>query len=414
MPIARLTGSLLRERRLALGLRQGELAGRAGISASYLNLIEHNRRKVAPPLLERLAGALELTLADLDTGAEAGVLEDLRAAGLRVAASPAEMAQIEEFAGRFAGWAAILSRMEARAAGTERALQALSDRMSHDPYLPASLHEVLSAASSVRATAAILAETEDLEAEWRARFHQNLLQDSERLAVGASALARYLDGLGQAEAQGIASPQEEVEAWLAASGWQVGRNPAALASRAAGALAAALVAQHERDVAAMPDAALTAVIAEAGMDPVAVAGRFGVGVISAFRRLALRGGVEAGLVLCDGSGTLTLRKPVAGFAVPRFGAACPLWPLFTALGRPMSPVEAVVQTLGPGGGRFRVLAFCEPRYPSGARGPELREAAMLILPDPGAVAGVPAVGSSCRVCQAEPCPARREPSILTG
>ncbi|MCB1843770.1 MAG: hypothetical protein KDI09_12470, partial [Halioglobus sp.] len=32
--------------------------------------------------------------------------------------------------------------------------------------------------------------------------------------------------------------------------------------------------------------------------------------------------------LQDGSGTLTLRKPVAGFSLPRFGAACPLWPLY--------------------------------------------------------------------------------------
>ena len=120
-----------------------------------------------------------------------------------------------------------------------------------------------------------------------------------------------------------------------------------------------------------------------------------------------------GLVICDASGTLTFRKPVAGFALPRFGAACPLWPLFSALGQPMRPIETVIETAGPQGRRFLVQAFCRLRFPQGARGPELREAAMLILPEPVRTADVLAVGSTCRVWQRSACPARREPSILT-
>ncbi|MBE0555254.1 MAG: helix-turn-helix transcriptional regulator, partial [Rhodobacteraceae bacterium] len=58
MGISALTGSRLRERRLAAGLRQADLAALAGISGSYLNLIEHNRRRIAPDLLDRLAAAL--------------------------------------------------------------------------------------------------------------------------------------------------------------------------------------------------------------------------------------------------------------------------------------------------------------------------------------------------------------------
>jgi hypothetical protein len=57
--------------------------------------------------------------------------------------------------------------------------------MTHDPHLSQALHEVLSSLSSVRATAAILAETPDLSPEWADRFHQNLYGDSERLASGA-------------------------------------------------------------------------------------------------------------------------------------------------------------------------------------------------------------------------------------
>ena len=64
-----LAGKLIRERRQALGLRQADLAGQAGISASYLNLIEHNRRKARAEVLERLALVLGVEPAVLAEGA---------------------------------------------------------------------------------------------------------------------------------------------------------------------------------------------------------------------------------------------------------------------------------------------------------------------------------------------------------
>ena len=49
-----------------------------------------------------------------------------------------------------------------------------------------------------------------------------------KLALGAEALVGYLDQAGQAEEQGIASPQEELEAWLAAQDWAPADDGAAL------------------------------------------------------------------------------------------------------------------------------------------------------------------------------------------
>jgi DNA-binding XRE family transcriptional regulator len=46
MAKASMIGSRIRERREMAGLKQADLARRAGISASYLNLIEHNRRRI--------------------------------------------------------------------------------------------------------------------------------------------------------------------------------------------------------------------------------------------------------------------------------------------------------------------------------------------------------------------------------
>lgn len=411
MPMTALTGTRLRERRIALGMRQAETAAAAGISASYLNLIEYNRRRISDPLLARLAATLGQPVAAFQEGVGGAVLEDLRAAAVRFPG--AELDQTEDFAGRFPGWSATVIALSQRVAALERALEAMNDRMSHDPHLSSSLHEVLSAVASVRSTAAILADTEDIEPEWRARFLANLNDDSKRLAVGADALMRYLDTSGQAKDQGLATPQEDVEAWLAAQGWQVGAVVPALASAAARQMAQAMVEQAASDAAALPEAEFAQALAEIGPDPMQLAARFGADVLAVFRRIALRADSRVGLVCCDASGTLTLRKPVAGFVLPRFGAACPLWPLFSALAHAMTPVECVVEAAGQPPARFRVRAFCQPRFPGGFRGPELREAAMLIEAVPrGSEAALP-IGSSCRVCQRVDCAARREPSILS-
>ena len=148
------------------------------------------------------------------------------------------------------------------------------------------------------------------------------------------------------------------------------------------------------------------------LEPGWLAGRLAVEPLAAMRRLACLPDLGAGLVLCDASGTLTFRKPAADFPLPRFGAACPLWPLYAALARPQQPVETRVEIAGQAGRRHRVIAVSALRYPLGLRGPELREAGMLILPDEGAGPVLP-IGSSCRVCPRGACVARREPSILT-
>lgn len=297
--------------------------------------------------------------------------------------------------------------------------------MTHDTHLSEALHEVLSAVSAVRSTAAILAETEDIAPDWRARFHANLHADSERLAVGAEALVAYLDSSDEDDETGLGAPQDEVEGWLAARGWhlpelEAGAGPAALAAEVAGLASAAArsmardwIARAEADAAALPLMPFRAALAETD-DPVRLARRFGTSVLSVFRRMATLPGAQTGLVICDGSGTLVFRKPPEGFVLPRFGAACPLWPLFDALARPMAPVEAMVEPASRTRRRFRTRAFCEPSLPGDFAGPELREAGMLIDPAPPEAAAAPAraVGTSCRICPRTPCPARREPSIL--
>ncbi|MGY9052804.1 MAG: helix-turn-helix domain-containing protein, partial [Rhodobacterales bacterium] len=55
-----LLGTRIRENRKALGISQKNLARIAGVSASYLNLIEHNRRGIAGKTLNAIARALNV------------------------------------------------------------------------------------------------------------------------------------------------------------------------------------------------------------------------------------------------------------------------------------------------------------------------------------------------------------------
>lgn len=441
MPRSALTGSRIRARRTVLGLAQAELARRVGVSASYLNLIEHNRRGIGRDLLDRVAGALGVSGESLREGAGAALIDTLREAAASApadAAAAPEIDRAEEFAGRFPGWAELVAAQSRRVAVLERSVERLTDRMTHDPHLSAALHELLSVASALRSTATILAETRDIAPEWRARFVANLDADTRRMAEGAQALVGYLD-VSEPEESGLAAPQEELEAWLAARGWHLpemeGPEGAAvsvealvtgapeLATASSRALARAYLERARADAAALPLARLGAALAVQGPDPAALAAALGLAgdLPRLFRRLAALpagfGGLPpVGLVVCDGSGTLTFRRPVPGFGLPRFGSACPLWPLFQALARPLQPLRMTVETAGRLPQRFEAFAVCRPLVPAGFGRPAVLEASMLLMPAAGTAAepgaAVQPVGTSCRICPRPACPARREPALV--
>ncbi len=427
-----LTGSRIRERRLITGLRQVDLARKVGISASYLNLIEHNRRRIGGKLLVDIARVLGVEPSMLTEGAEAALIASLREAAADCAAVAAETARADEFAGRFPGWAEVLATGYRRIAGLERTVETLSDRLTHDPHLAASVHEVLSTAASIRATASILAEPGELEPQWQDRFHRNLNEDARRLAESSKALVGYLDDSGSSDdRRGL--PQDEVEAYLAAQGHHFAGietgddTPEAvieaatqLGSSAARQIARAVLRQYAADAARMPLADFTAALDQDGLDVMALARRFDVPLVAIFRRLAaMPEGVmatEVGLVICDASGAILFRKPVTGFALPRFGASCPLWPLFGALGRPMMPIRRLVSQLGRVSARFDCLAVAWPQGRAEFDCDPLYRSAMLILPAPASDredATAQPVGSTCRVCPRNGCDARREASVLS-
>ena len=121
MPRSALTGSRIRARRLDLGLRQVDLARSCGISASYLNLIEHNRRRIGGKLLVDIARALGMEVSVLSQGADVALIEELRSAAESAGISEAAD-RAEELAGRLPDWARVLTELSRRVSELEAAL----------------------------------------------------------------------------------------------------------------------------------------------------------------------------------------------------------------------------------------------------------------------------------------------------
>ena len=423
-----LTGSRIRERRLIAGLRQTDLARSVGISPSYLNLIEHNRRGIGGKLLVDISAALEVEPAALTDDTEAALIAALREAAADLGEHKPEIDRADEFAGRFPGWAAALIAAYRQTLSLNTTVAALTDRLAHDPHLAASLHEVLSTATAIRSTAAILADNRELQPEWRFRFHRNLDEDSRRLADSAKALVGYLDDSDRSS-DPRAAPQEEVEAFLAAQDYhfdaletgamtpeQLVDGSEGLTSDAARAIARGALREYAADAAALPRDRMRAALEETGLDPAALARRLDAPPQLLLRRLAALPeqmlGQTVGLVICDASGSLLFRKPVAGFSMPRFGETCPLWPVFLALSRPHVPLRRRVVQIGRDRVFFECLAVAYPRLPGGFDEDPQYRAAMLIVPAASPDGPAAEVGSTCRVCPREGCAARREPSLL--
>jgi len=426
MPQSQLTGSRIRARRLDRGLQQAQLAGLVGISPSYLNLIEHNRRRIGGKLLNDLARALAVDPGTLATGAEGALIDRLRLAAAQMPEAGADVERTEDFAGRFAGWAALVAAQAAEVARLEARVAELTDRLAHDPQLATSLHAVISAVTSIRSTAAILAGNEVLDRDWQDRFHRNIHADSIRLAESSRELVDYLEG--PQEGAPSRSPQEEVAAWLEATDHHVPELEAGVATVAQVAARAGMqsgaatqilqdwLQRYRADAQAMPLAAFSAAAREVAHDPVRLAARFGTDLAAVLRRMGALPPDPAhppmGIAVCDSAGGIIALKPVAGFALPRNGAACPLWPLYQVLSQPGRPLRALVQLPGERGGRFLCYAVAQPRGAIGFDTAPVSEATMLVLSDAPEGGAPQPVGITCRICPRADCAARREPSVL--
>lgn len=209
-----LVGLKIRERRKDLGLTQTELAGRLGISVSYLNLIEHNRRSIGGRLLKQVAEELQIGLESLDGATERRLASDL----IEVMADPlldrigVEAQAVDDLVGRYPGWARAVVTLHRAFLDRSQSMHALADRVNQDPFLGDAIHRILTNVSAIRSIAEILTSVDDVTPEQQRRFHNILAEESTRLAAAAQGLSTFFEAAGTTTRS--TAPAEEVDDFL--------------------------------------------------------------------------------------------------------------------------------------------------------------------------------------------------------
>jgi predicted transcriptional regulator/transcriptional regulator with XRE-family HTH domain len=438
-----LIGRTVRRLRLEREMTQQALAARLGISASYLNLIEHGQRGITASLLIRVAETLRVDLATLSGTTERQLEAQLREtfADPLLNAEPVPEAEISALAASHPAAArAVLTlyrawRVAREDAGgialpsgrrlllpTEETRDFFNDHANHFPALEQAA-ETLGAELGVAP-----AEMNHAVAERLRRGH------GIAVAVGplAGALRRYdpvartllLSEMLPRESRGfhmafqlaLIEAREAVEATMALTPPSSAEAAALIRIGLLNYTAAALL---------MPYAPFAAAARVLRHDADALAARFGVSFEQACQRLSSLNrpgarGVPFFFLCVDPAGNVSKRFAGAGFPFARYGGSCPRWVVHTAFATPGLLRVQVAQL--PDGTGFLCFARAVTAAPAQwgepppvhviALGAPLTHAAEIVYADGLDLArAAVGIGLSCRLCDRPDCRSRAFPPL---
>ena len=188
-------GIQIRRKRLAVGLSQAALARAVGISPTYLNLIENNKRAIGGRLLVRIGERLGLDFAQLSGVAETRsiqaieeLLGDPAMAGIEM-----DQATIRDFVARFPEAGLALTRLYRLYQDASASIESYLHRLRSDPLLSEMLHQVLNRISAIRSLAEILDKEKDISEQDEQRFVATINSQSQDLTNTARRLVDYFD-----------------------------------------------------------------------------------------------------------------------------------------------------------------------------------------------------------------------------
>ncbi|WIJ23697.1 helix-turn-helix domain-containing protein [Devosia sp. RR2S18] len=204
-------GFRISSRRKNLGISQAALARTVGISPSYLNLIENNKRDVGGALLIRIAQQLSISLDELEGKAEQKLLHELEESFAdplleSVSFRPDER---RELVAQYPASATALARLYRAYGDVQSQAEAYADRLRSDPLLSQLLHQILSGVTAIRSSAEILQDVEELDDTERARFVATIGRESLTLTEVARTLIGQFESTSQ-ERRSV-SPAREID-----------------------------------------------------------------------------------------------------------------------------------------------------------------------------------------------------------
>jgi predicted transcriptional regulator/transcriptional regulator with XRE-family HTH domain len=207
-------GQRIRKRRQQLALSQSVLAKRVGISPSYLNLIEHNKRAIGGALLHRIAAAIELDSRALAGTEEARLIAELGEVGGDAALAGTELGPDD--AREIVATSPVAARAIVALYRAYREARFRSDligeRLGEDSFLAEASNQILALITTIRSYSEILKDYGDLSDAERHRFLGTLVGESERLAAQAGDMFDFMGGRGGRRPR--PAPREEIEDFI--------------------------------------------------------------------------------------------------------------------------------------------------------------------------------------------------------
>ena len=426
-----LLGTRIRENRRSKGVSQAALAKQAGISASYLNLIEHNRRGIGGKTLLALARVLEVDPRSLNEGADQALVGRVEQAAALAPTITCETDKTEEFIARFHGFARLIGRQFDRAKVQDETLQAMSDQMNSDPFFSEAMHLMLSNITTIKSTAEILSDEEGLSDKLKQRFLSNLLSETERLAQTATDILQHFEPSAQKD--GIISDTAPAEAIMENNDYFIKQLEGNFISPIDYVARQNIAKSDEKEtldalvryssiIQKLPIDTFLSFAKECHYDPIKISRKMNVPlnvVMCRFAHLPKHDDIPRfGILECDGSGAVIFRKQLPTLSLPRYGSACPLWPIYRSLSQPLQPIKAFINT--PTGERFLTYSLAQYADQNAIGLPARTTAIMIFTPDyemfmpKSEIALQPnlAVGLQCSVCPRDNCAARRAKYLL--
>lgn len=204
-------GARIRRKRIAAGLSQVGLAQALGISASYLNLIENNKRAIGGALLLRIGERLGIDLERLSGESDARIVRTIG----ELMADPVmdgidmDPGSVPDLVARFPEAGTALARLYHAFADANAEIEVLQHRLKSDPLLSQLLHPILNRIAGIKSGAEILEGIDDLTEEERRRFIATINAEARELVPSMRSLVDYFD---QAAArQKRVSPMSELD-----------------------------------------------------------------------------------------------------------------------------------------------------------------------------------------------------------
>ncbi len=441
-------GRKLRDIRTEAGLTQAGLAGKLGISVSYLSQLETNQRHVTAPVLLALASQFALDIASLSNDDSDRLIADLGEAFADPLFS-GEQPSVQDLklviqsapdvahaflsmhrALRRAGeQLAELDDTIARAAATEPTPYEEVRDFFH--YIDNYIHELDVAAEKL---ASGMAESP----RNRVRQMADTIEKKHRVRVvmgGEGNAVRRYDPVGRvltlnpradnatnafqiAHQIALIEHQKIIDAIIAKAEFR---------SADAGAICRIGLANYFAGAVMLPYGAFAAAAKELRYDLELLCDRFGASLEQVCHRLSTlqrpgAKGVPFFFARVDQAGTITKRHSATRLQFARFGSACPLWNVHRAFETPDRIIRQLAET--PDGARYLCLAMTVSKRSGGFRAPvqrhalalgcQIEYAGELVYADDLDIARSEAfepIGISCRICERRDCHQRAVPPL---